>query len=116
MPFLRPRADLSRHGDAPVNRAAAATSFFARRWRGEVSIPGLLWRDMVVVGSIVNLAASVLALVLVAQGVPAGVAAAVHFAPLPYNGFLLASLWRNPRRTAITSAVAALWFLGASLL
>jgi hypothetical protein len=83
--------------------------FFACRWHGEVPLSLLLWRDMLGVGSLVNLACSVLALVMAACGAALGVAAAVYFAPLPYNAFLFAAVCNSPQRNAIACTVAALW-------
>lgn len=94
----------------------AYTDFFARRWRGEVPLAVLFWRDMIVVGSLVNLAASVLTLALVLLDAPLAIALAVHFAPLPYNFFLFAALWRLPRRPVLVSVGAGLWLAAASLL
>ena len=89
--------------------------FFARRWRGEVALRTLFWRDMVVVGSAVNLVATFLALMLAAQGIALGIAVAVHFAPLPYNVFLVAALGRSPQRTAMTSLLAGVWLVAATV-
>ena len=89
--------------------------FFTRRWRGEVALRTLFWRDMVVVGSAVNLVATFLALMLAAQGIALGIAVAVHFAPLPYNVFLVAALGRSPQRTAMTSLLAGVWLVAATL-
>ena len=94
----------------------AFTEFFARRWRGEVALRTLFWRDMVVICSAINLAASFLALMLAAQGVALGIAVAVHFAPLPYNVFLVVALGRSPQRTAMTSLLASVWLVATSLL
>ncbi len=66
----------------------ATSSFFARRWRAEVPLAVLFWRDLLAVGTLVNLFASFGALVMVAQGVAGHWAVAVHLAPLPYNLFL----------------------------
>ena len=92
------------------------TEFFARRWRGEVALAVLFWRDMIVVGSAINLAASLLALILAAQGVALGIAVAIHFAPLPYNAFLFAAVDRSRQRTATITAFAAFWFVLAMLI
>lgn len=97
---------------AAVPPAAAATGghFFARRWRGLVPWPRLFWRDMLAVGSVINLLASFAALMLAALGAPLA-AVALHLAPLPYNAFLLAALWRLPGRPALVAAAGALWFV-----
>lgn len=86
------------------------TGFFARRWRGELPVATLWWRDMFAIGSGINLLASFLALMLVAQGARTGVAMVVHFAPVPYNLFLLTALWRHPSRTPPFSMLGAAWF------
>lgn len=56
----------------------------------------LFWRDMVLVGTLINLLFTGVALAMAASDLPIGVAAAVHFAPLPYNLFLVAAVWRQP--------------------
>jgi hypothetical protein len=83
--------------------------FLARRWRGEVNTNLVLWRDMVGVGSLLNISISLLALVLAAQGMSLGLAVALHFAPMPYNLFLFLVVWRAPARTALQGLVAAVW-------
>jgi hypothetical protein len=90
-------------------KPARPAGFFASRWRGQVPLSTLLWRDMVFVGSLLNLAASVLALILAAHGLPLGWAVAVHFAPLPYSAFLFAALWRMPRRGMVHSVIGVTW-------
>lgn len=88
----------------------AAGGFFARRWRGEAALPGVLWRDMLLAGSAVNLIASFAALMLAAQGADLRWAVALHFAPLPYNLLLFRAVWCSPQRNALAVALAALWF------
>jgi hypothetical protein len=83
-----------------MSQAPAATpgNFFLSRWRGQVPLRRLFWRDMLLVGSVLNLLATFVALMLAAQGAGAGIAALVHFSPLPYNLFLYAALQRAPQR------------------
>jgi hypothetical protein len=38
------------------------------------------------------------------------VALALHLAPLPYNLFLLAAVWRSPGRGPLAVALALSWF------
>ena len=87
----------------------SAAHFFARRWRGEVPMRTLLGRDVLAVGTAVNLLATFGAVIAVAQQAPAWLAAAVHFGPLPYNLFLFAAVNRSPRRTTAAVAAAAVW-------
>jgi len=90
-------------------KPAGPGGYFARRWRGEVVWPTLFWRDMIGVGTLLNVAASFGALMLVALGSPGAAAVALHFAPLPYNIFLFVALWRLARRPALVVVAAAAW-------
>ncbi len=54
----------------------------------------LFWRDMVTVGTVINLLATAVALAVALADEAIELAATVHFAPLPYNLFLVASVWR----------------------
>lgn len=92
-----------------------ADNFFSRRWRGQVPLAVLLWRDMVGIGTAVNLAASILALAAVMQEAPGWLAVALHLLPMPYNLFLCAVLWRLPARTAPASFIAAVWLMVMTL-
>ena len=71
-------------------------NFFSRRWYGQLPLAVLLWRDMLGVGTLINVLATVLALAVMVQGAHPAVAVALHFAPLPYNVFLFAAVWRSP--------------------
>ena len=72
----------------------------------------LYWRDILAVGSIINLFTGFAALMLAAQGVNLLIAAGVHFAALPYNVFLVVALWRTPQRTRAMAWTSLVW-LGA---
>ena len=85
--------------------------FFSARWRGQVPLRRLFWRDMLLAGSLVNLLATFAALMLVAQGAGVGMAALLHFAPLPFNLFLFVALQRAPQRTQAHLAAALLWLV-----
>ena len=85
--------------------------YFSRRWSGQVSWQTLLWPDILGVGTVLNLTATLVALVAAIQGVHVAVVALLHFAPLPFNLFLVAALWRAPRRPAIAAGVALAWLV-----
>jgi len=89
---------------------------FGRRWRGEVPLRRLFWRDMAALGTLINLVASLAALMLASQGAPAALAVALHFAPVPYNLFLAMAVWRSPQRTAWLSGAGLLWVLAMTVL
>jgi hypothetical protein len=84
-------------------------SFLARRWRSEVPMHTLLWRDMLGVGTVVNMLFTFIALMAVSQGVPLWAAVAIHFAPLPYNLFLCAAVVRAVPRSRIAAAISLVW-------
>lgn len=94
----------------------AVTGYFSARWTGRIPVATLFWRDMVVVGTTVNIAATLTAVLLLALEAPAVLAVAVHFAPVPWNVFLFASVWRATARLRPASAfawqsAAALWLV-----
>lgn len=94
--------------------------FLASRWRGDVAFERLFWFDMLVAGTLVNLAAAALSLILFGLDAPAAVAITVFFAPLPYNLFLFAVVWRAAERAQSGWALARLgavaWLVFATLI
>ena len=94
-----------------MSQAPAPGHFFKARWRGQVPLRRLFWRDMLLAGSMVNLLATFVALMLAAQGAGVGMAALVHFAPLPLNLFLFVALQRAPQRSQAHRVAALLWLV-----
>ncbi|MGX5843357.1 hypothetical protein ACWGTI_21780 [Mesorhizobium sp. ArgA1] len=90
-----------------------AAAFFRSRWQGEVPLDRLFWRDLVVVGTAINIASSALALILLGLKLPLGLVLAVHFAPVPYNLFLTFAVWRTTEK--LTGTKAWMITLGATL-
>ena len=103
--------DLDAMGATP-DRSKRNAGFFRLRWQGEVPIDRLFWRDMVVVGTAINVASSVVALILLGLKLPLVVVLAVHFAPVPYNIFLTIAVWRTAEQSG---AKASLLLLGSAL-
>lgn len=104
--------------DVQTSRRAG---FLASRWRRQVPLGTLFWRDMLVVGSAVNLVAAFAG--LMALGFKAGlpVALLVFHLPLPYNIFIAGAVWRTadiaaPRAASSARAGAALWLLATLLI
>lgn len=85
--------------------------FFSLRRSGRVPWQTLLWRDMLGVGTLINLTATLLALVAAIHGAHTALVALLHFAPLPYNLFLFAALLRSPQRPGLADALAGGWFV-----
>lgn len=96
--------------------AAWRDNGLARRWRGEVALRRLFWRDMLGVGTVVNLFASFAALMVLAAGGPTSLAVGLHFAPVPWNVFLFLALWRRPGRPPLMAAAGAGWLVLVTLL
>lgn len=85
-------------------------------WHARVPLRVLLWRHMLIMGSLLNLMCSLGALALLAMGVDAIWAVALHFATLPWNSLLLAVVWRHPQSTPVWSLLALAWFAGMLVL
>lgn len=103
--------------DDPSLSAAPSPSgvagYFRSRWAGRLPLATLFWRDMVVVGTTVNIATTLAALLALALGAPAPLAMTIHFSPLPWNLFLFVSVWRAAARLRPVPAFA--WQTGAAL-
>nr|WP_276315275.1 hypothetical protein [Mesorhizobium jarvisii] len=72
----------------------------------------MFWRDMLLVGTGISIASSVVALILLGLKMPLGLVLAVHFAPVPYNIFLTIAVWRTAEKSG---AKASLMLLGSAL-
>lgn len=123
---------MSKHIPQPASQAepvsgeslraeSGISSFLARRWRGEAPLVTVFWRDMILYGSAINIAAGFTALMLIAAGFSTTTALCVLLAPLPWNLFLVLSVWRSgahapPADAMATRAGAAVWFAVALMI
>ena len=89
--------------------AQPAQNFFSRRWRGEMPMRTVFWRDMLGVGTAVNVLATFVALMVASQGAPSWIAVTIHVAPLPYNIFLVAAVGRAPPHSRLTVIGSLAW-------
>jgi hypothetical protein len=87
----------------------AAGDFLQSRWRGRAPLRRLFWGDMLGMGTLINLLATFVALMMAAQGAKGAVAVAVHFAPMPWNLFLAGCVLRHPQARTIHRAGALGW-------
>jgi hypothetical protein len=72
--------------------------YLQRLWSAEVPLATVFWRDMAVVGTVVNIGAVGLAFLAAALGASTGVGIALFLAPTPYNILLVAAVWRRADR------------------
>ncbi|TPI17337.1 hypothetical protein [Mesorhizobium sp. B4-1-1] len=94
--------------------------FLRSRWRGEAPLDRLFWRDMLLVGTIVSIASSALALVLLGLKLPLWLVLAVHFLPVPYNIFLTVAVWRTAEKVGgfkaqLAMLGSALWLIATAI-
>ncbi|WP_192182022.1 hypothetical protein [Mesorhizobium amorphae] len=94
-------------------KAGRTLGFFRSRWQGLVPLDQLFWRDLVLVGTAINIALSVVALILLGMKLSLAVVLAVHFLPVPYNIFLTFAVWRTAEKSGGTKA--SLMMLGSAL-
>jgi hypothetical protein len=91
-----------------------------RLWRGELPLARAFWRWAVAGGVVVNLATTVLLLVLVMQGQTAAGLVIGHGIALPYNLVAAVGVWRSAARYAgppqLAQAARIAAVLGLSLL
>ena len=94
-----------------------ASGWVAALWRGALPLPVAFWHHAIAYGLIVNIAATLGSLTLIALDVPGWLAVVVHLAPLPYNVLFLVGVWRSAgrwrgdRRLADAARViVTLWF------
>lgn len=81
-------------GTGMTPRSPSPAGFFASRWAGDARVDVLIWRDMLVVGTTINLVTSFAALMALGFKAPVWLAALIYLSPLPYNLFLVLALWR----------------------
>lgn len=84
--------------------------YFAARWRGLIPANTLFWWDMMVVGTLINAVAALVSLILLARGVHNGIWGAFYVLLIPYNLFLLLSVWRTARESATIRSLSICWF------
>ena len=99
----------------------APEGFFAARWRGHVAPAVLFWRDMIVVGTLINIATGFASLVALGLKAPLWLVWLIFLSPLPYNIFLCLALWhataRQPSQAGGTMrAMALVWLCIATLI
>ena len=67
-------------------------------WAGEVPLPEVFWHYAVGYGLILNIATSILFVVLVKTNASPWVLVPAYFLPVPYNLFMIVAVWRSAGR------------------
>ncbi len=118
MPEQTSRRPSANGEDTPPPRpdpSPARRSFLLSRWRGEAPLGIVFWRDMILVGTALNIAAALAAVLLLAADAPTPLALLVYFAPLPWSIFLFFAVWRCAEKAggpdAITAKIGAMIWL-----
>ncbi|WP_062215192.1 hypothetical protein [Aureimonas sp. AU20] len=92
-----------------------------QRWRGHVPLARLLFVDMLVWGTILNLTTTGASLILLAYDAPIWAVIAVWLSSWPCNAFLCLSVWRTADRAkrgvlpVLAGPLATIWALGISV-
>lgn len=86
-------------------------NFIAQRWQGRVGWRTLFWRDLLVIGTGMNVLMTGLALALLSQEVAIQWVLLAHFLPLPYNLFIVSAIWGAARRPVIVLGASLIWLL-----
>jgi hypothetical protein len=99
------------------------TSFIADLWAGRIPLPRIFWNYGIVASLLINLAATALAMGLIAAGVPNFMALAVFILPIPWNILMVVGVWRSaglysgPASHAVAARLAiTAWSVTLSLL
>ncbi|MGQ0597567.1 hypothetical protein [Aquabacterium sp.] len=63
------------------------------RWHGHVSLRQVFWVDMCLIGTVINVLATLCTLTSVQLKWPAVLSLLIYAAPLPYNLLMLRTVW-----------------------
>ena len=89
--------------------------FLKSRWNGETPLETVFLRDMLLVGTAINIAAAVASYALLAADYPTWLAVAVLSLPVPWNIFLFFAVWRSAERddgpAGLTAKIIAVMWL-----
>jgi hypothetical protein len=85
--------------------------FVMQRWQGGVGWTTLFWRDLLLMGTGLNVLMTGTALALLTQDASMHWVLLAHLSPLPYNLLIVWALWRAPRRPSVVVAFSVGWLL-----
>ncbi len=96
-------------------------SYFTSRLQGTASVRTVFWRDMLVTGTIVNAAVFAVSLFYMSRDGNLAVFLLLYLLPMPYNAFILYSVWRCSRRLVPFQAnfaklISLCWFFSLNFI
>ena len=86
-------------------------TFITQRWQGRIDWRRLFWRDLLIVGTGLNVLMTGLALALLSQDVAIQWVLLVHLLPLPYNLFIVHAIGSAPQRPALVLGASLCWLV-----
>lgn len=86
-------------------------TFITERWYGLTPIRQLFWRDLLVIGTFVNLLFIFTSMILLAKRMDPMWSLLLHVLPTPYNLLLVASVLRHPDTGLGFVGIALMWLL-----
>lgn len=86
-------------------------TFVTQRWQGRIGWRTLFWRDLLLIGTGLNLLMTGTALALLSRDVSAQWVLLVHLLPLPYNLLIVSSIWSAPQRPALVLGASLFWLV-----
>jgi len=92
-------------------RSPPLKTFITKRWQGRIGWRTLFWRDLLLVGTGLNLLMTGVALALLSQEVPLPWVLFAHLLPVPYNMLIVTAIWRARRRPTAVLGVSVFWLL-----
>jgi hypothetical protein len=85
--------------------------YFQVRWSGKVTLTRLFWLDMLTIATALNLFFAFVSLLMMAKRVDWPWILAVHAVILPYNIFLVFSVWQHAHTRIWMKVVSAIWLV-----
>lgn len=96
--------------------ASPVLGFVRTRWQGDISLRRLFWWDTLAVATLINAFVAIFAMILLAKGMADGGGwFLLHLILLPYNIFLVVTVWRH-EHSENTLRIATLGWLGLTML
>lgn len=86
-------------------------TFITQRWHGRIGWRTLFWRDLLLIGTVLNALMTGVALALLSQDVPLPWVLFAHLLPPPYNLLIVTAIWRARRRPTVVLGVSVFWLL-----